>query len=451
MPNSGHYWTTEEDQELLRARSLSNKSDQAFSKEYADIHRMSADAVRNRIQKLRQHIPDNEGASYEEGDDFIHIICASRRMLNKEDVIRQFKIDVAQWEIEKFKVKTSEGYRKDREVKWIVKNGVVTEGRVNDSGKMLVVPLYHIEVHLIRKTDEIRAANAIQEQIADARRFSPKYPKVIKPKQKDGLLYEIDMPDLHFGRLTWEEETGENYDIQIARQTVHQVLNELLADVDAFPIEKILLPLGNDFFNVNNKEGTTTHGTRQQEDTRWQKTFKAGRILAVEMIDACSGVAPVDVLIVPGNHDEERMFYLGDALECWYHACKNVTIDNRANKRKYYSFGKTLLGLTHGSEEKKGILPGLMPLEQPELWAQSKYREWHTGDKHHTNVMVQEVDEQLGVVVRILRSLVPADAWTFDSGFVGAVRAAESFMWHPEKGLIAQFTSIPQIVTPPKK
>ena len=71
-------------------------------------------------------------------------------------------------------------------------------------------------------------------------------------------------------------------------------------------------------------------------------------------------------------------------------------------------------------------------------------REWHTGDKHHKKDIVYAANERCGVMVRILRSLAAVDAWTFDKGFVGAVRAGESFMWHPEDGLIAQFTAMPK-------
>jgi hypothetical protein len=448
MSNTGHFWTPKQEQAMLNAWRVSGKLKKVFAREYAKECGFSVNAIYSRLLMLTSDeavsSPDEETAAYEQGEDFINIVCASKRMLTKEDVIKQFQVDENIWAVDKFKVKTSEGYRKDRKVDWHVKDGVVESGDVEDTGRMLVVPLYHVEVRFIRKTQEIRARNVISELIIDAQKAAPRYPVLKHTSSKAGLLYEIGIPDLHFGRLTWEEETGEDYDIKIARGMVENVLKQLLAYAEQFRVSKILLPIGNDFFNVNNKEGETTHGTRQQEDTRWQKTFRAGRMMAVNMIDACAAIAPVDVLIVPGNHDEERMFYLGDALDCWYHNAKRIAIDNRAIKRKYYSFGANLIGFTHGSEERKNSLTSLMPLEVPQLWAASKYREWHTGDKHHKTDMVQQVDENLGVVVRILRSLAPADAWTFDKGFVGAIHAAESFLWHPANGIVAQFTAVPQ-------
>ena len=204
----------------------------------------------------------------------------------------------------------------------------------------------------------------------------------------------------------------------------------------------ILLPLGNDFFNVNGAGEFTVNGTRQVEDTRWQKTFREGRKLLVEIVDMCVQIAPVDVLIVPGNHDRERMFYAGDALECWYHAHPGVLVDNRAQLRKYYTFGKNLIGFTHGSEEKFTMLPGIMAHEAAMWWGQTTHREWHIGDRHHKEVLIQNVKEEKGVTIRLMRSLSPADEWHYRTGWIGAEKAAEAYLWHPEKGVIGQFTSV---------
>ena len=82
-----------------------------------------------------------------------------------------------------------------------------------------------------------------------------------------------------------------------------------------------------------------------------------------------------------------------------------------------------------------------MAYEVPQLWAQSTYREWHLGDKHHKVDMILKTKElENGVVVRILRSLAKPSVWEFDKGLVGSLKAGEAFIWHPETGLKAQFT-----------
>jgi hypothetical protein len=401
-----------------------------------------------RRYKEGQNEQQSEGTSYEQGNDFINVICASKRILSVDEIVKQFNVNLEDWEIERYRVKTSEGYRKDRTVSWHVLDGRISKGDVEDSGKMLVVPLYHIEVRLVRKNKVVEARVAIDALKEDAKKYAPVYPKIEYPQQDGGLLYEIDMQDIHFGRLTWNEESGESYDLPIAQAAIESTLIKLLSMVKGQNISKILFPLGNDFFNVDNKFNTTTGGTPQQESERWQKTFKRGREICTWIIDTCSQIAPVDVLIIPGNHDEQRSFYLGDALECWYHNNPNVLIDNRAAKRKYYSFGKNLIGYAHGYDEPLARLPLLMAIDEPQRWASSIYREWHTGDKHNKKDLVTKTDEGSGVVIRILRSLAASDAWTFNKGY-RSLRASESFLWQADGGLIAQYTATPDKIANP--
>ena len=384
-----------------------------------------------------------EGSVLEQTDYEIKVVVTSKRMLTQEDLIKEHNINMNDWRIKSFKVKSSEGYRKDRKVIWNVTNGSVTDGHVEDTGKMLVVPLHHLELIMERKTEEIRAGLLVQQIIQDAAKYAPTYSKMVYPKHIGNAMYEIDMPDIHFGRLTWNEESGEDYDIKIAEKMVEKVVTELLSYTSLFPVKKIILPFGNDFYNVNTHTNTTVGGTPQQEDTRWSKTFRKGWHLAKNIVEMCSAIAPVDVLIIKGNHDEERTFYLGELLQAWFHNNSQVFIDNRAMGRKYYLFGNNLIGFTHGdggqSQTRLDKYASLMPTEVPDLWAKSNYREWHLGHIHHKF----ETKEENGVVVRFLRSLVAADAWTYDKGFVGQLRAAEAFLWDAKRGLQAQFTVTP--------
>ncbi len=351
----------------------------------------------------------------------------ANKIRNEQDLIAVCEIDTQEWEIEKW---TCE--KKDR----------LAQGEIK--------VLFEVKVWLTRKVNEMAARDVIAELIEDARKFAPKYPKMSYPKRSDGLVYEIDLADLHFGKLTWAEETGQDYDIQIAADAARKAVAELLGFVKPIAVDKILLPIGNDFFNVNGAGEFTVNGTRQIEDTRWQKTFREGRKLLVELIDMCSQAAPVDVLVVPGNHDRERMFYAGDALECWYHSHQSVLVNNGAQLRKYYSFGKNMILFTHGSEEKFTSLPGIMALEEPAMWGRTTHREAHVGDRHHKESLQQRVKETLeqrvkeieGVTIRLMRSLSPTDEWHYRTGWVGAEQAAESYLWHPENGVIGQFTSV---------
>jgi len=371
-----------------------------------------------------------------------YVVSSENRVTTKEEVIELCQIDTKIWQVDKFEIGVSEGYRKDRQVKWEVEDGKVTHGSVSDSGKLLVVPLHTVRVWVSRKTAEIRNELVVNEFVVKALKFSPKYKKVKYVKSREGHLFELGLPDLQLGRLVAAEDAGQDLNPTLQIKKADAVIDRLIGYASTFEVSRILFPVGNDFFDTNTAEMTTAHGTPQQDDVRWKRTYKLGCDFIVRTIDKLMQIAPVDVLIIPGNHDEDKIFHLGEYVQAWNHKNPNVYIDNRPMKRKYYSYGKNLIGLTHGYFEKNGKLDSLMAYEVPELWAGSQFREWHLGDKHHKVDMVLKTNElENGVVVRILRSLATPSIWEFDKGLVGSLKAAEAFVWNENNGLIAQFTA----------
>lgn len=363
------------------------------------------------------------------------------RIMNDQDLIRFLHIDMKTWKVDKIIYGKHEGFRKDRKGEIKFNNGKMN-GWSKDSGKVKIAQLFSVKIFLVRRVQEMRAEKVMQTLLKDAKKQSKVVGRFAYPKYKDGFMYEIFMPDIHFGRLTWMNESNENYDIKIAAQVVDHALMSLLYHVQNYPISKILLPVGNDFFNADNKEGTTTHGTPQQEDTRWPKTFTAGRRLLTHVIDTCKQIAPVDVMVVVGNHDEQRMFYLGEVLDAQFFNDKNVKVDNRFLPRKYHSFGRNLICFTHGYWERPENLPMRMAIEARKEWANTIHAEVHLGDKHHKKEMTFLTEDVDGVTIRYCRSLAGDDAWTFNKGFTGTPKGSEGFLWHKQEGMVGQFPAV---------
>jgi hypothetical protein len=362
------------------------------------------------------------------------------RIMSDKDLLKFLDVDMSEWRITKVVYGKSEVSRKDRRVEWEVRDGKVIHGSVDDSGQLLIKPLFSVKAWLEKKVEEIAARNEVELIKKEATAYAPKYKLIKRPKQKDAYLYEIAMPDLQLGRLVQAEEAGAKSSPDLYVKKAEQAIQELLEV--PYPIEKILFPIGNDFFNSNTAEMMTKHGTPQQDDVRWQRTYMLGKRMVIQAVETMTQIAPVDVVIIKGNHDEERIFYFGDTLASWFHNNPNVTVDNRPIGRKYYQYGKVLLGLAHGYYERDSKLDALMAHKVPDLWAASRYREWHLGDKHHKKDTLIKTDEfENGVMVRIFRSLADPSVWEFDKGFDGSLRAAEGLLWHKERGLKAQFTA----------
>lgn len=268
--------------------------------------------------------------------------------------------------------------------------------------------------------------------------FKNELGKIRGPVQKRNsggkYLYEISIPDLHLSKMAWAKETGHgDYDIKIAADLYRQAVADLISRVDLDTVEKVLLPVGNDFFNSEGLTGMTTAGTRQDDDSRWPKSFQVGCSLITDVITELSKKVNVDVVIVAGNHDYERDFYLGEYLKAWYRENEAVAIDNAPTNRKYVKFGSNLIMFTHGNEEKQADLPLLMATEC-KYFSECKYRTAHLGHLHQ-----DWLREYKGVKVRVLPSLCPPDAWHAKKGYVGNTQSAMGFLYCPKYGEISNF------------
>lgn len=295
-----------------------------------------------------------------------------------------------------------------------------------------------IEYAVTLKNEEDNIKQVWADIKKDALVYSPQYARITYKQTSDSVM-EICIPDLHLGKLAWDKESGEDYNLEIAKERFRSAILHFKSL--AKNVKKFVLIVGNDFFNSDTLNGTTTpssrngfKGTPQHDDSRWQKTFMEGRRLIVECIDELREVAYVDVMIIPGNHDHQRSFYLGEVLEAWYHNCHEVVIDNSPKLRKYYAFGKVLLAFTHGDKEKLIDLPLLMAQEEPMLWASAKFKEWHIGHTHKTQTI-----DHMGVLIRTIPSLAGTDAYHYEHGYTVTKKAAHAYMWNPDKGLICTY------------
>jgi len=307
----------------------------------------------------------------------------------------------------------------------------------NDDGTIETKTNYQIKIWLKRKS-VIETESFLNNTIEKMKKHAPKYKEKSYTVTNKRLMLEIDLMDLHYGMLSWKEETGFNYDCKIARRDTITALNGLIDKTRFFKPELILLPIGNDLLHVDTLLNTTTSGTPQDVDSRLTKIFGGARDLIIEIIDTLREIAPVEVLVVPGNHDTVSLFHMGYVIDAWYNNCKEVTVQNSPKVRKYKEYGKSLIGFVHGDsnkDPKQTDLPLIMAQENPEAWARTEHREWHLGHWHiKRETKFTSADTFNGVIVKVIPSLVAADQWHYQKGFVSRRRTAEAYIWDYEEG-----------------
>jgi len=256
--------------------------------------------------------------------------------------------------------------------------------------------------------------------------------KVPKLKLPKGDKHAIVMSpfDLHYGKYAWAGEVGEEYSRKIARDLLMEKTKELITDIVKYNIEKIIVPVGSDFFHIDTMNGTTTRGTPQDCDGTFVQIMVEGQKLMVEFLDMLRQVAEVEVILTAGNHDFKLSHVLLQYLGAYYRDCDDVNVIRCHKFRQYFSYGNTLMGFTHGDGMKLPDLPYMMANEAPDLWANAKYKAFFTGHLHH-----EMVKDFKGVKVYQMPSLSGSDRWHHNHGYEGSLRALHAYLVHPEKGI----------------
>ena len=251
----------------------------------------------------------------------------------------------------------------------------------------------------------------------------------------------INISDAHLNKLTLVSETGFGSSLNDNVKVFTDKFNEMLTTASAFSPELIIFPINGDLMNDNDSRGTTKKGTPQDNSTKHHEAFKVVLQVIRECIDKASQVSKVYVPVIRGNHDEDLIYYLGTVLESIYMGNSNVSVDASRKSRKYIQYGQNLLGFAHGDLEKPDQLPLIMAEEQKKSWADTTYRQWFLGDKHHSQEFIlRRGKDFIGCKVNYMRSITSTDAWHAKSGYIGVPKTTNLILFDIEKGEKANFS-----------
>jgi hypothetical protein len=357
------------------------------------------------------------------GSEDRNIEVYSDRVVTLDDALKKGKVDLKKWDVERFVVNS-----------WEV-------GAKGPDKKIRVTPLWQVKVWLKAKKGwnptEFKALLT-----KDMKALAPTY-RIPQPRTHNRpLLAELSIFDAHFGKLAWSPETGQDYDLRICETRYMNAARDLLARVAEMKAERVLYVIGNDFFHTDHK-GLTTAGTPQDCDGRWQKAFRKGCQCCVTTAEEASQLADVDILVVPGNHDKEKAFCLGEVLGARFHNNHAINVINDPDVFSYYRWGKTLLGFVHGEnftgQAKRQQLPAMMATDRPIDWSETVWREFHLGHFHSETEDVwkyRSTEHVREVAVRVLPSLSSTDSWHREQGYA-SVLAAEAHVYHRDTGRYA--------------
>lgn len=237
--------------------------------------------------------------------------------------------------------------------------------------------------------------------------------KVKKPADTNkDILALYPMGDPHFGMYSWSDETGSNFDLKIAEQSLIAAVDHLVSV--APPASTAIVASLGDFFHTDNSSNRTSRsGATLDVDSRWSRVLKVGLRAFRRTIDmALTKHQKVHVICEIGNHDDHSAVALAHALSLYYENNERVTVDLSPALFHWYRFEKNLIGFTHGDKVKRDKLPGVMAVDRAADWGETTNRYWYIGHVHH-----DRLTEFPGCIVESFRTLASSDAWHAGQGY----------------------------------
>ena len=252
----------------------------------------------------------------------------------------------------------------------------------------------------------------------------------------DPFCCVLGLSDFHWGKYSDPEENGEAFHRGIARDRLFSCSYQIIANlIKIGRPDKIYIPVGSDFFQIDGDQAVTTRGTPQDTDCTSAEMLVSGCHLFTEWIDLIRTVAPVELVLMSGNHDRTFGLALLLYLSAYYKDCPDVFVNRSRGPRVYVSYGNNLVGFVHGDGVRKvKDLAGHMAREASSDWGQCIHRTVYTGHLHYE---LTETDVAFGVTKRQLASLSGPDRWHSRSGYVGAPKLLPAYLHDKEKGIIA--------------
>lgn len=255
---------------------------------------------------------------------------------------------------------------------------------------------------------------------------------LLSNSHKEEVDVELNIADFHLAKKTFEEDnlTSKELDYYF---TVSDLVSKIRQN---YNIRKLVFPISNDFFHTDTYYNTTTNGTPQDVSVWYDEEYEKGFDILANAIDFLrTQCKELEVILVQGNHDRTKGFFVAHALEVLFNQDKKVKFQREHSITKSVVLGNTFIGYHHGNSCKLENLPLVFATGKNAFeFGNAKYREIHTGDKHH--YMAKEIQ---GVRIQQMPSLSKTDRWHRDNNFENKIHAALAIVYHPEQGKVAEF------------
>ena len=254
------------------------------------------------------------------------------------------------------------------------------------------------------------------------------------PLSNDNLLNCYVITDYHLGMLSWDEETGENWDVAIAEQLVIKWFEQAIAqspNADTAVFAQL-----SDFLHFDGMDAVTPASKHLLDvDTRFAKLVRSAiRVLRTIIDMLLAKHQKLHIIMADANHDPVSQIWLREWFSVLYENEPRVTVDKSPNPYNAYEFGNVALFFHHGHKRKVANVSEVFAGQFREMFGRTKHAYAHMGHMHHLDIKENNL-----MIVEQHRTLAPGDAYSARGGWLSG-RDAKVISYDRRYGEVSRLT-----------
>jgi hypothetical protein len=282
--------------------------------------------------------------------------------------------------------------------------------------------------------DQERQAEMMREAIAAMSEDIPRLMALPEPAKAGNaaLCNCYVITDFHLGMLSWKEETGASWDVQIAEKMLLDWFAQAIAQ--APDSETAVFAQLGDFLHADSPEPLTpASGHVLDVDSRFPRVVRSAIRVLRKVIDMLLAKhQKLHVIFADANHDPKAQLWQREWFAVLYENEPRITVDTSPSPYNCFEWGSVALFFHHGHKRKVANVSEVFAAQFREVYGRTKYAYAHLGHLHHIDVKENNL-----MIVEQHRTLAAADAYGSRGGHV-AGREAQVISYHRDFGEVSR-------------
>lgn len=293
---------------------------------------------------------------------------------------------------------------------------------------------------VISKYDE-KSLTEILEAVSSGILIKPAKPRKFTKMCSSDILPIIEIADPHIGMLASKGETGREWNMHMARESLIYGIDDLVYRMPV--VEKAVFTSLGDFTHTDGLRAETPRSHNMLEVShRYPDIVECATSIMRHGIEAMLTKAKnVFVPIVRGNHDDITAWHMARELRAYYRNEPRVTIVDNEEMHMMMEWEKNMVVFTHGDAAPVVRMHQFITDVYDEAWGRTKFCLVAQGHVHH------EIEKAIGkMLFKTFSAMSAKDAYHVFKMF-SAQRSMDMVILHKDGGICDSSKHIPRRVT----